>query len=496
MFSIKYVIYYASYLVVPFIGIVGWLMWRYKNKLVRTICVLTLMGCLVLSYARFVEPKILNVEHENIDLGWGLTAVVASDLHIGLYENGASLETIVEKINEQEPDIVFLPGDFTYHLEEEDIEESFEALKNLEAQVFAVTGNHDIGLTRHFTLENDLSEKIDSIFEKYGVNVIDNEIVYVDINGLELTIVGLSDYWGGDTDYTLLNNLEDSENVVVIAHNPDTAYAFPYGSNVHLVVSGHTHGGQIRLPYLYKKAIPTINDFDKGLYEINGIDVYVSPGIGMVGLPMRFLMPPQIDVLDLGERVEVVEDVEDPRPDYAYPYMEYTLDEAPGDKYSWGSCFYYQLNDFGGQKVALPEEVEASLDCPALVNISSNKRYLLYTNDYELKIYDFETESIHSLMSFYETNEGVNCIWSPNSERLACVAVNQQTYDSLTKIFVLDIEDGEMTNKRQYNETVNFVCGSICSPSQDDIWFGSDDILNYLGHEMIEDPQQTHTIHL
>ncbi|MFH1514360.1 MAG: phosphohydrolase, partial [bacterium] len=89
------------------------------------------------------------------------------------------------------------------------------------------------------------------------------------------------------------------ENTIVLAHNPDTVYEFPEGVNVDLVLSGHTHGGQIRIPFLYKTQIPTIHPFDKGLYNVNDIPVYVTSGIGMIGLPFRFLIPPQIEILEL-----------------------------------------------------------------------------------------------------------------------------------------------------------------------------------------------------
>jgi len=88
---------------------------------------------------------------------------------------------------------------------------------------------------------------------------------------------------------------------VLLTHNPDTAFEVPASINYDLMLAGHTHGGQIRIPGLYKKVIPTEYPFDKGLYRL-AIDgqtrlVFVSPGTGMVGLPFRFNIPPQIDIL-------------------------------------------------------------------------------------------------------------------------------------------------------------------------------------------------------
>ena len=90
---------------------------------------------------------------------------------------------------------------------------------------------------------------------------------------------------------------------MLLTHNPDTAEVVPDTFDYDLMLAGHTHGGQLRLPLLYKRAIPTQWPFDKGLhvYPSGGGDrlVYVTPGTGMVGLPMRFLMPPQVDMITL-----------------------------------------------------------------------------------------------------------------------------------------------------------------------------------------------------
>ena len=97
----------------------------------------------------------------------------------------------------------------------------------------------------------------------------------------------------------MLNKINKEKLSIVLTHNPDSIYEFPK-TDVDLVIAGHTHGGQIRLPFIYKYAIPCKYDFDKGFYYLRNMNIFVSPGLGMVGLPFRFLMPPEIDVLNVG----------------------------------------------------------------------------------------------------------------------------------------------------------------------------------------------------
>src|SRR5690606_19941212 len=91
--------------------------------------------------------------------------------------------------------------------------------------------------------------------------------------------------------------------VLLLTHNPDTARFVPAGFPYSLMLAGHTHGGQVRIPFLYKHMIPTQWPFDKELHIFPSDSgdrlVYVSSGTGMSGLPIRLFMPPRIDILTL-----------------------------------------------------------------------------------------------------------------------------------------------------------------------------------------------------
>ena len=87
--------------------------------------------------------------------------------------------------------------------------------------------------------------------------------------------------------------------IVVMAHNPDSTMVLPRGAAA-LAVAAHTHGGQVRVPWLYRRAIPCQHPFDRGLHDFAPMPVFVTTGLGEGGLPIRLLNPPVIDVLEIG----------------------------------------------------------------------------------------------------------------------------------------------------------------------------------------------------
>ncbi len=288
-------IYYLSYLIFLFIIYIGYLFFREKKRKEKIAAIFIIIISFVFIYARFIEPKILIEKNTDIvsseEKTLGIKAVVFSDLHVGIYKNSVSLARIVAKTNEQNPDLVFIPGDFIYHIGKKDIDKELSPIADIKAPVYATTGNHDE------TIKNNLEADVENVLKKYGAHIINNKIEKINIKGNDIIIAGLSDLWGSDIDFQLLNDLPDEAYSIVLSHNPDSVHYFPENLKVNLVVSGHTHGGQIRIPFIYKYVIPSAYGFDKGLYNINGINVFVSPGVGMTGLPLRFLMPPELDIL-------------------------------------------------------------------------------------------------------------------------------------------------------------------------------------------------------
>ncbi|OIO46088.1 hypothetical protein COX24_00690 [bacterium (Candidatus Gribaldobacteria) CG23_combo_of_CG06-09_8_20_14_all_37_87_8] len=289
-------IYFASYFLAAILFLAVLLLLA-KHKV---LAFLFLAFLLFFVWVRFIEPKILLINKEVLPLeratfdGLPIKVALVSDLHYGVYSNAPSLKRIVERINQESPDLVLLLGDFVFQAKKENVPGMFKELANLKAPGFAVLGNHDVGLKGEINVKEELTEEL----SKY-VKLLNNQTEKVEIKGKQINLIGLSDFLEGKIDFSLLEGLNQDEFNLVLEHNPDVVYSFPLNTNVNLVVSGHTHGGQVCLPYLYKVFLPSQFGLERGFYMINGLKVFITSGAGVAGLPFRFLMSPEIVILTI-----------------------------------------------------------------------------------------------------------------------------------------------------------------------------------------------------
>jgi len=245
----------------------------------------------LLIYARFIEPNIILEKNTDIETGFKAKIVLISDLHIGAYNSTRFLERIVEKVNSiEDVDFVVIAGDITYY-PIGDLDTLLSPLKKLQRPTYAVLGNHDSQAPGP-----DIEEELKEALEKNNVIFLKNEDIYIE--DLDIHILGFGDLLAKEVNIKKLKDFKDEDNLVVIAHTPDTVYSYKY-IEPDLTLSGHTHGGQIRIPFIYKYFIPTKYGFDEGYYETEKGKVYVSSGLGMTGLPFRLGIPPVIDVIEL-----------------------------------------------------------------------------------------------------------------------------------------------------------------------------------------------------
>jgi len=278
---IKFFIYYGSWLAFPL------LYWFVKKRWI----VMILLSVLFV-YARFVEPKLLFVNHYKIETGFKAKYALIADIHLGIYNDASILERTVEKINNENVDAVLVAGDFTYEPQFYDMKKLFASLRKVNVPIYAVLGNHDCQKPGP-----DIRDELEDVLTGFGVQVITNKAVL--LNGI--TILGLGSHWARDDEVSLLDNYTKDDKVVVLTHNPDTTLDYMPNHYPDLTLAGHTHGGQVRIPYLYKNIIPVRGDvpWDQGLYEFQDEKVFVTSGIGEIGLPLRFMVPPVIDILEL-----------------------------------------------------------------------------------------------------------------------------------------------------------------------------------------------------
>ena len=296
----KLFIFWTSYLWFPFALAMLGLIYKFKGTVRIVACALLALS-LPLAWARFVEPQLLFVKHTEIDLSGEaepsppIRVALIADMHVGLFGNTMSLSRIVERINSESVDAVFIAGDFIYHPKPHELDTLLAPLGELNAPVYAVLGNHDVGIPGP-----DFEIDLYLALSKLGITLVENRAYETVLGGQAITIAGTSDFWQGRQSYRFARTLAEDQAVILLTHNPDIVYNVPPRVEYDLMLAGHTHGGQIRIPGMIQSVIPTRHPFDYGLHKISGRgDVFVTPGTGMVGLPMRFMRPPRIDVLEL-----------------------------------------------------------------------------------------------------------------------------------------------------------------------------------------------------
>ncbi len=265
------------------------------NKLI----ILALIAMMVLGYAMFLEPNLLRVN--KFELGTlssaKLKVVQFSDTHIGEYYSVKNLEKLARVINMQEPDIIVFTGDLVDEINENtDLKSISSVLGTMKATKgkFAVYGNHDYGAQGHKYYKKTM--------ENAGFKVLVNDAVQYHLNNkISVNIVGVDDGLLGKPNYEKINFLiKERYYDIVLLHEPDTIDTFE-GEPYELALSGHTHGGQVRLPFKGAlKKVPLGEKYDKGMYDISEEQkLYVSSGIGNTKMPFRFLNIPEIAVFDI-----------------------------------------------------------------------------------------------------------------------------------------------------------------------------------------------------
>lgn len=317
------ILYYSFYLLFVFIAILIWQLYKHRKRPIEIIFLLILLTILV--WGRFIEPNYIKTKNYNFNSinkteiiseenngdkqkNKEIKIAVFSDLHLGVFNNNLILKKLVKKVNKIKPDLVIIPGDFIYFINRDKLKENFYPLSEIQATKIAILGNHDYGKR-----ENDISRDLISTLESLGILMVDNKIKNLNINDSLIEIVGLADLWVGSPNYEILKKEENDQAIdlrLLITHNPDSIYEildFEKSSElnqeelkkINLIISGHTHAGQIRIPFLYKYIIPTEHDHDRGFYNISGLNMFVTPGLGMVVLPMRLFNFPELSIINI-----------------------------------------------------------------------------------------------------------------------------------------------------------------------------------------------------
>lgn len=244
-------------------------------------------------YSTRLETEWLSVERVRIPLASlksgldGFTIVHLSDFHLFPHTRIEFIREAVVVANRLAPDLIALTGDFVLD-DVESIHELAPVISGLNARhgVFSVLGNHDLWKGPR-TVTNAL--------EKAGIPVLTNRGVLLECNGQGLFVAGVDDAWSGKPDLTeALEGRPGGVPVVLLSHEPDPADQYCSDGRISLQLSGHSHGGQIRIPGLGAPYLPPLaRKYELGLYRVGDSWLYTNRGIG-VTVPFRFNCRPEI----------------------------------------------------------------------------------------------------------------------------------------------------------------------------------------------------------
>jgi predicted MPP superfamily phosphohydrolase len=226
----------------------------------------------------------------------GKTIGVLADFHHGPFVGIDFIREAVRLANGLRPDLFALVGDFAHqgtHAAEQ-LPPCLEVVSQLVAPlgVFAVPGNHDM---------KNAGRVYQNLVQQTTLTDLTNRSIRLSMGGESLWLAGVDDLWWGKPDlHAALRRVPEGSAVVLLCHNPDFAEDTP-DSRVGLILSGHTHGGQVHLPGLGSPFIPSKygDKYRRGLVQGPASQVYITRGLGESVVPLRLNSPPEINLLTL-----------------------------------------------------------------------------------------------------------------------------------------------------------------------------------------------------
>lgn len=267
----------------------------------------TMGGIAVAVWARFYHPFRVHLKHVIMPLPRrhahlnGVTIAFVSDFHIGPHFRTDDLKPTIDALRKAEPDILVLGGDYVSE-SPRFIDPTIRALEDMVSTsrlgTWAILGNHDVANT---------PERVTEALSTAGINVLVNESAEIITDNGPLWLVGIDDAILGRPDLPgSFRGVPADGAAIALWHEPDRAEHVVDYDPIFLL-SGHTHGGQVRLPIVGPIAAPKLGErFVWGRFDIDGMPLYVTSGIGMYRPPVRLNCPPEAVVITLlGETAEL-----------------------------------------------------------------------------------------------------------------------------------------------------------------------------------------------
>ncbi len=249
-------------------------------------------------YAHKLEPLWFEITHLDIALPKldrafnGYRIVQISDLHAGDGIDRSQLERVVEAVNAEHPDLVVITGDHITRIPKQHLEllDTLAKLKPRDRTI-SILGNHDV--------YND-TELVRKAIRANGITLLENNIYTINRANSTLHIAGVGDVFAKEDKLDqILAQLPTTGAAIMLAHEPDFADKTAATGRFGLQLSGHSHGGQIRIPF-YAGYVPMLAEkYPIGRYQVGEMIQYTNRGIGLVKLYARFNCRPEISVFNL-----------------------------------------------------------------------------------------------------------------------------------------------------------------------------------------------------
>ena len=253
--------------------------WMYASKLEP--------GWLEVSSISLILPRL----HPAFD---NYRIVLISDIHMGTWMTPQRLSEAVKAVNWLHADLIAITGDFVTDLHHRTPANLSRNLGKLQAKdgVFAVLGNHDYWSN---------AKSVRQILKTSGVNELPNTIHTLRRGNASFHIAGIDDYWENKARLReVINQLPDQGAAILLAHEPDFAVISARSGRFDLQLSGHTHGGQIKLPKFGPVVLPMYGrKYADGLYQVGNMLLYTNRGLGTGRPKIRFNCRPEITMLTL-----------------------------------------------------------------------------------------------------------------------------------------------------------------------------------------------------
>lgn len=256
-------------------------------------------GCLVDGF--WIEPASLSITRQDIsckNLPGGLEGLrigLLSDFHFRPEDDHDLLEVVISKVRKERLDLIALTGDFMSR-DPRVVASLLEHLKKMNPAygVFAVMGNHDGWAGSRSVIRRQ--------FEKAGISFLINQHSQLRIKGDSLAVAGTDFVWLGKPDPArTLKGISTNTPILALVHEPDYFDTMAAHRNISLQVSGHTHGGQCRVPLIgyVPRTVKLGRNYNYGEYSRGESKLFVTRGVGTVGPRVRFACPPELAILTL-----------------------------------------------------------------------------------------------------------------------------------------------------------------------------------------------------